>query len=129
MKSPFEELSIDTSKEAGLGFALFVGGACLPTEDISAFTGPYEKWRATPHICPGFFAYSEIMIRMLQSFGTPTETGDQNDVQHSAFLPYVDVLFVDKRTHEYVRRSSLLKEWKGRCLRNGEFKTWLRRVR
>jgi hypothetical protein len=56
-----------------------------------------------PYKTPGY-SLGIAVDRARQLSGNRTEAGDQIDVDHITFAPYVDVLFVDKRTFTFLNQ-------------------------
>ena len=57
--------------------------------------------------------------------GTPAKPSDQTDMMHIAVLPYVDVLFADKRIKTYLERTHVSENLKSKCFNNSQFEDWI----
>lgn len=88
----------------------------------------FERWIATAEECPGSWVLREVEWQMHLDRGTPAKASDQTDLMHIALLPYVDVLFADKRVKAYLDRTDVPEALKARCRRNSEFEAWAAEV-
>jgi hypothetical protein len=94
--------------------------------DIAQLRDLFHAWSKSGS-CPGGLAMSEARCGAMLNVGEKHTASTDTDVMHVAALPYVDVLFADKRIVQYCcRRGSLLPDiHKSKLHKNGEFRSWL----
>ncbi len=86
----------------------------------------FEAWINAFLICPGAAVYREVSLQLFKDNRTAYSNSDENDLWHMAALPYVDILFADKRMHAYLNRcSSLPEDLRERCHKNSTFESWV----
>ncbi len=102
--------SVDSIPNSDLGGAmLFVSTAKEGVDRICALTGlprssVFDVLRLlNPYQAPGY-SLKLAVARARRTHPSQDVAGDQLDEDHVAFAPYVDLLFVDKRTHAFLKQ-------------------------
>ena len=124
-------LDLNLGAEASHHFQQLLGW--LPKEeatrlmaDPSGLRDVFKAWLGEETICPAGLVVREVAWQMARDTGAKSVPSDQTDRCHVALLPYVDVLFADKRVVGYIQQSSgIPAEWGKRCLKCRDFVGWV----
>lgn len=93
--------------------------------DVKKMEFLFRRWLRSP-ACLSSLVYREIAWELKKDPTTPTTPSTGPDLHHISLLPYIDVIFADKRIIQALSQApGISPTLKKKCIRNSEFSTWI----